>query len=56
VTPYAARELKWAEIQMKLDIMESRIAAASPCHSYFIRDGIKADFLAYLRGIGESVK
>jgi hypothetical protein len=50
---YAARELAWADIQMKLDIMESRIAAASLCHAYFVKYRITTELLAALRRIAE---
>ncbi len=53
---YAARELAWAEIQMKLDIMESRVAAASLCHPYFVKYRITTELLAALRRIGEGVR
>lgn len=51
---YADRELAWADIAMKLDIMESRIAAASLCHPYFLRDQITTPLINEIKRIGEA--
>lgn len=56
MTPFAERELKWADIAMQLDLCESRIADASTCHGYWLRDGITVALRAELRRIGEAAK
>jgi hypothetical protein len=56
VTPYAARELKWAEIAMRLDLLETGIARAAICHPYFVRDRITTELLAALRRIAEGAR
>lgn len=53
---YADRELAWAAIVMQLDIHESRIANASLCHPYFVRDEITALVINEIKRIGEDAR